>query len=443
MQSDSLSSRDKKVIWHPYTQAQLASDAIAIVKGEGVYLIDDKGNRYIDAVGSWWVNSHGHSHPVLAEAVYEQAKKLEHVIFAGFTHEPAVALAEALLDFAGNAFSKVFYSDNGSTAVEVAIKMALQYFDNKQEKRNKIIAYKNAYHGDTFGAMSVSARSIFTAAFEQQLFEVIFIDAPTRGNEAKSIEQLKEILQNEETVAFIFEPLIQGAGGMITYSAEVLNEQIALCKEYKVLTIADEVFTGFYRTGTAFAILQLQNKPDIICLSKALTGGMMPLGVTMAAEFIFEAFLSNDRSKTFFHGHSFTGNPLACAVALASLKIFQNENYLLYIQSLYEMQKSFVEQMQKHPNVKDARSCGIIAVLEFETNETSGYLNAALGDAFNFFLEKGILIRPLGNIIYTVPPYTITTTELTLVHESFAAFADYLTEKQYGKTNIETSENFD
>ena len=443
MKSESISSRDKKVIWHPYTQAQLASDAVAIVRGEGVYLIDENGNKYIDAVGSWWVNSHGHSHPVLAEAIYEQAKKLEHVIFAGFTHEPAVALAEALLAFAGAPFSKVFYSDNGSTAVEVAIKMALQYFDNKQLKRSKIIAYKNAYHGDTFGAMSVSARSIFTSAFELQLFDVAFIDAPTPGNEAKSNEQLIEILQNEEAAAFIFEPLIQGAGGMITYSADALNEQISLCKEYQVLTIADEVFTGFYRTGTAFAIHQLQNQPDIICLSKALTGGMMPRGVTMAAEFIYEAFLSKDRSKTFFHGHSFTGNPLACSVALASLNLFKNENYLLHIQSLYEMQKTFVEQIQKHPNVKDARSCGIIAAVEFETNEASGYLNAALGDAFHFFLEKGILIRPLGNVIYTVPPYTINKSELSLVHQSFEAFADYLTEKKHGKTDLKTSENFD
>lgn len=438
-----LVQRDQQVLWHPYTQASLATDPILIVKGEGIYLYDEHGKKYIDAVGSWWVNCHGHAHPQLIEALQHQAQQLEHVIFAGFTHEVGIELATALLKFAGQPFSRVFYSDNGSTAVEVALKMALQYFSNKQAQRFKIIAYKNSYHGDTFGAMSVSARSIFTAAFNPLLFEVVFIDAPYEGNENQSLNQLAEVLEQEEAAAFIFEPLIQGAGGMLTYSAKTLDEQIALCKSFNVITIADEVFTGFYRTGKPLAIHHLKNEVDIICLSKALSGGMMPFGATLAAEFIYNAFLSDDRSKTFFHGHSFTGNPLACAVSLASLKLFDDPNYIHHIAQLCKSQNGFIQSIATHEAVKSARCCGIIAVVEFNSTQNSGYLNASLGDAFHFFLERNILIRPLGNVIYLVPPYAIQESELNLLHQVTLAYADYFNTKLNGETAIQTSENFD
>ncbi|WP_336732583.1 adenosylmethionine--8-amino-7-oxononanoate transaminase, partial [Chryseobacterium sp. VD8] len=301
-----LQERDRAVNWHPYTQMKTAEDAIPIVKGSGIYLYDEDGKKYIDAVASWWVTLHGHANLYIAQRVSEQLNTLEQVIFAGFTHEPAIQLSENLLKLLPENQEKVFYSDNGSTAVEVALKMCIQFWHNQGKEKTKILAFKEAYHGDTFGAMSVSGRSVWTKPFGEMLFEVIFIDPPTSGN----IEDLKAIIKNhaEEIACFIYEPLIQGAAGMLMHKAENLSELMKFCRENGILMIQDEVFTGFGRTGKLFAANYLSEKPDIMCFSKGLTGGTMPMGITTSSQEIFDAFLSDDKYKTLFHGHSFTAN---------------------------------------------------------------------------------------------------------------------------------------
>ena len=418
-----LSQRDKAVIWHPFTQAQTAKDPIAIVKAEGIWLHAEDGQRYLDGTSSWWVNAHGHAHPYIAEQIAQQAAQLEHIIFAGFTHEPAVLLAEQLLAVLPGNQARIFYSDNGSTSVEVALKMALQFHFNRGEERTKILAFSNAYHGDTFGAMSVGARNAFNAPFGRLLFEVMHVDAPEQGNEKRCIEEFRNILTHEKPAAFIFEPLVQGANGMRMHSAAVLSELIALCREQGVLTIADEVFTGFYRTGKRFACDHLTHQPDIMCLSKTLTGGTLPLGVTAAPEFVYEAFLSNDKYKTFFHGHSFTANPIACRAALASLELLQKPECLINIQQIVMEHQQFAEVIKGHPRIAEIRILGTIIAIELKTDAERGYLNPVSEHITDFFLERNIYLRPLGNVIYCTPPYSISEAELTLIYD---AIHDYL-----------------
>jgi len=413
----SLSESDQQLIWHPYTQMKDALPNIPIVRGEGVYLFDEQGRKYIDAVSSWWVNIHGHAHPHIAEKVSEQLKTLEHVIFAGFTHEPAVRLAERLLPLLPGEQAKVFYSDNGSTAVEVALKMCLQYWANtSKQARTKIIAFKGAYHGDTFGAMSVSARSIFTNPFNALLFDVEFIDLPNEQN----IEQLKAKINylSNEVACFIFEPLVLGAGGMLMYEAKYLDELIAACQKHQILTIADEVMTGFGRTGQYFATEELQHRPDIFCLSKGLTGGTMPLGVTTCNQKIFDAFLSDDQLKTLYHGHSFTANPVACASALASMDILLSKETLPNIQRIRSRHEAFAAQLEGHPKLRAVRQKGTILVMEWETGSDTSYLNGLRNRLYLYFLEKGIILRPLGNIIYILPPYIISDEDLEYIYQT-------------------------
>ena len=416
----SLSSRDQQVIWHPYTQMKLAELPISIVKGEGAYLYDDSGNKYIDAISSWWVNIHGHAHPYIAEKVSAQLKKLEHVIFAGFTHEPAIELAERVLKILPGNQSKIFYSDNGSTAVEVALKMSIQYWRNQGINKNKIIAFEHSYHGDTFGSMSVSARSAFTDSFADFLFDVIHVPLPLKGKEKGAISNFQSIVSNNnpEVAAFIFEPLVLGAGGMLMYDPVIVDELIKICIEKNILTIADEVMTGFGRTGKYFACEYLQNQPDIICLSKALTGGTMPLGVTSCNEKIYNAFFSDDRSKTFFHGHSYTANPLACTAALASLDLLLQEDCEKNIQRIQKQHEVFVEKLEHEYLIKTARSTGTILALDIESKEQTSYFNSLRDQLYNFFLAKGILMRPLGNTIYVMPPYCISDGDLKYVYQS-------------------------
>jgi adenosylmethionine---8-amino-7-oxononanoate aminotransferase len=423
-----LSERDKKVIWHPYTQMQLADLPIAVVRGEGVYLFDDNGNKYIDAVSSWWVNLHGHSHPYIAGKVTEQLNKLEHVIFAGFTHEPAVEFAERLLKILPANQSKVFYSDNGSTAVEAAIKMAIQYWQNKGIARKKIIAFEQSYHGDTFGAMSVSARGSFTRPFADLLFEVIHIPFPGNGNENNSIQQLKEQLTNKKNniAAFIFEPLVLGAGGMLMYSARVLDELLKICSENNILTIADEVMTGFGRTGKYFACGHINSQPDIICLSKGITGGTMPLGVTACTENIFAAFLSDDRSKTFFHGHSYTANPVACSASLASLELLLKDECWQSVQMISEHHQAFAEKNKDSSFIKNIRVTGTIMAMDIVNKEDTSYFNSLRDRLYSFFLSKGVLLRPLGNTVYIMPPYCISSDDLNYVYSVIEESGDFL-----------------
>ncbi|RNL52530.1 adenosylmethionine--8-amino-7-oxononanoate transaminase [Pedobacter jejuensis] len=417
-----LVERDKKVIWHPYTQMKNALPHIPIVRGEGVYVFDENGNKYIDAVSSWWVNIHGHAHPHIAQKVSEQLNLLEHVIFAGFTHEPAVLLAERLLPLLPGKQEKVFYTDNGSTAVEVALKMCLQYWDNKQTPKTKILAFKNAYHGDTFGAMSVSGRSIFTDAFNSLLFDVEFIALPNADNIESIKKQISEL--KSEAACFIFEPLILGSAGMLMYEAKYLDELISTCKASNILTIADEVMTGFGRTGTYFACEKLKNKPDIFCLSKGLTGGTMPLGVTTCTNEIFEAFLSDDKLKTLYHGHSFTANPIACVASLASLDILLKDETLQNIKRIEAKHAVFLKEIKSHNKVKAIRQTGTIIAIEWETGNETSYLSNLRNLLYNYFLDKGIILRPLGNIIYILPPYIISNEDLDYVYSSIKSALD-------------------
>lgn len=413
-----LSARDQRVIWHPYTQMQLADPPIAMVRGEGTLLYDDQGREYIDAISSWWVNIHGHAQAYLAQKVSEQLKKLEQVLFAGFTHEPAVELAERLLGVLPPNQRRIFYSDNGSTAVEVAIKMGIQYWYNKGIRKNKIIAFQHAYHGDTFGAMSVSARGAFTHPFKDLLFEVKTIPFPEKGKEQETITQLQTIIASGEVAAFIFEPLVLGAGGMLMYESEKLNEMIRICQENSVLTIADEVMTGFGRTGKNFACEYISGQPDIICLSKGITGGLMPLGVTSCTENIFNAFLSNDKSKTFFHGHSYTANPLACVAAIASLELLLTPECRNAIHHIGQKHYQFIDENKDNESLKGLRSMGTILAMEIVTGEPDSYFNTLRDRLYKFFLEKGVLLRPLGNTVYVMPPYCITDIELDRVYKA-------------------------
>jgi len=413
------------VIWHPYTQHKDWLPPIPVLQGKGSLLFDEKGKAYIDAISSWWVNIHGHSHPYIAERIYQQALRLEHVIFTGFTHEPAVHLAERLLPLLPGEFSRIFYSDNGSTAVEVAIKMSIQYWRNQgalpsaaeappKAGRSRVLAFHHSYHGDTFGAMSVSERSVFTAPFRNYLFDVLFIDTPTPEN----IDALRKTIRDEGPgiACFIYEPLLQAAGGMHIYDAVLLDKLLEEARTQNILCIADEVLTGFGRTGRLFAGEYLDQKADIICLSKGLTGGTMALGVTAATEHIFEAFLSDDRRKTLFHGHSFTANPLACTAALASLDLLLEEDCLPRIQHLTQKHKAFLQTLHSFPIVKNARSLG--TVLAFELNiGRDEYVNNTGAAITREALAAGIYLRPLGNTVYLMPPYCITEKEMDQVYD--------------------------
>jgi adenosylmethionine---8-amino-7-oxononanoate aminotransferase len=437
--TSSLADRDAAVVWHPFTQHYTAPFSIPIVRGEGAYLYDDTGKRYIDAISSWWVNLHGHSHPYIAQKVAEQFLKLEQVIFAGFTHEPAVRLAERLLEILPKNQAKIFYSDNGSTAVEVALKMAIQYFHNQGfTKKRKVIALENGYHGDTFGTMAVGAKSAFNAPFEGFLYETIYLPAPTKGQYQNVLNCMKALMRNADEIAcFIFEPIIQGAGGMLMYEPDLLEELITLAKENHVLTIADEIMTGFGRTGKMFATDYVETKPDIFCLSKGLTGGAMALGVTSCTQEIYEAFLSEDRKKTLFHSHSFTANPLACTAGLASLDLLLTDETNDKILKINRLHNKFKEKMVSGDTdhgakkifgnvvgIHGVRIKGTILAIEIQTEEGTSYFNNIRDVAYQFFIEKGILIRPLGNVIYLLPPYCISEEDLAYIYGCIEEFLE-------------------
>lgn len=417
-----LSERDQAVIWHPYTQMQTAPAPIGIVRGEGARLYDEDGRSYIDATSSWWVNIHGHAHPHITERLAGQAAQLQHCIFAGYTHEPAVALAEQLLPLLPGSQQKVFYSDNGSTAVEVALKMAIQYHHNNGAPKRRLLAFRNAYHGDTFGAMSVSDRSVFTKAFDQYLFDVTFLELPMADNLKALFAQVDQLA--EDTAAFIFEPLLQGAAGMIVYDAASLEALLQHCRRKGILLIADEIFTGFGRTGKDFAMQHLQTTPDIICLSKGLTGGAIALGVTTCTRHIYDAFLSENKLKTLFHGHSFTANPLACTAALASLELFVQPACLANRQRVAAKHQQFAGWLRECGVVKHVRQLGTLLAFEVITNGADSYTNELAAAIHRFFREQQVMIRPLGNTIYILPPYCITDEELEIIYNSVRRFLE-------------------
>lgn len=405
---------DGQSIWYPYTQMRSAPRPILVERAEGVYLYASDGQRILDGISSWWVNIHGHNHPRLNRALQEQADRFAQVIFAGFTHEPALRLADQLVQRTPSNLTHVFFSDNGSTSVEVALKMAYQSWINRGESgRNLFVAFEHAYHGDTFGAMAVGGVEVFHSAFSDLFFEVRRASSPSRQrSENRGAEDLERILEKEgdRVAAVILEPMVQAAGGMIIWPRESLCRVRELTTHYGIPLIADEVFTGFGRTGKMFACEHGPIEPDIMCLSKAITGGYLPLAATLASEEIYEAFLSEDRAKTLFHGHSYTGNALACAVALESLALL-DETGLLRVQSLEKLFRERLARLESLPAVDEVRGIGGLAVAELGPEKQSGYLDARGPEMAQAFLQRGVLLRPLGNVLYFLPPYAITDEE--------------------------------
>jgi len=406
-----------------------AAPPVQISRAKDCTLYAADGTQYVDAIASWWVNIHGHCNEYIAGKIAAQALTLEHVIFAGFTHTPAIDLAKTLISILPNHFAKVFFSDDGSTCVEVALKMAIQYWHNQGiNHKTKIIAFENAYHGDTFGAMSVAERNAFNAAFNNYLFEVIHIPIPTENNIEALKLQLAALAAKENVAAFIFEPLVQGAAGMLMYEPAHLDELLLIAKEKNILCIADEVMTGFGRTGKNFAIEYLQQQPDIICLSKGITGGFMPLGVTLCTQQIFDVFYADETAKTFFHGHSYTANPLACAAANASMELLIADKCQQQIQHISTRHTAFAQSIQNHIFIKEIRQRGTILAIELNTAENSSYFNSIQTVAYQYFMNNGVFLRPLGNIIYVMPPYCITDAELDKVYEVIKTSLDYLSQ---------------
>ena len=416
-------NQKRSLIWHPFTQAKTDPLPLKVKSAQGVWLTLENDRQILDVISSWWVNLHGHSHPTIAEAIYEQAKTLEQVIFAGFTHDPAEQLADRLLTRLPDSLKAVFFSDNGSTAVEVALKMAYQFWVNQGQKRSAFLAFENAYHGDTFGAMAVGGRSLFTQPFEDLLVEVDFIPFPetywgdlrVEETERASLNRLEKKLQSnpDRYAAILIEPLVQGAAGMRMCRPEFLQQVVQCCRNWNTIVILDEVMTGFGRTGDWFACVKANISPDIICLSKGLTGGFLPLSVTIATEEIYQAFYSDDLTKTLYHGHSYTANPLGCAAGLASWQLLQLAEPRF--RQLEHLHHHYLTAFQNHPLVHNYRVTGTIAALELKSDRP-GYFNKISGIIRQKAIEKGVLLRPLGTVIYLLPPYCILDSELELVY---------------------------
>jgi adenosylmethionine---8-amino-7-oxononanoate aminotransferase len=403
-------------VWHPFTQHALTPDATLVSRGEGAWLETDKG-RLLDAISSWWVITHGHRHPRIIEAIKRQADELDQVIFAGFTHQPAEDLARALIGIAPRGLAHVFYSDSGSTAVEVALKMALGFWKNQNKPRTRIIALEHAYHGDTVGTMSAGARGVYNAAYDPLLFDVVRLPFPQAGREQQTLDMLKAAAP--DAAALIVEPLILGAGGMFLYPPEVLRALAIICRRNGALFIADEVMTGFGRTGTLFACKQAGVSPDILCLAKGLTGGSLPLAATLCTPEIFEAHYSTDRSRTFFHSSSFTANPIACAAARANLQVWRDEPVADRVAALGALQEERLAVLRKDGRFENVRRLGTIAALDLKVSDP-GYLANVAPDLMRFFQAHGVLLRPLGNTIYVMPPYCTKAAELDLVYDAIA-----------------------
>ncbi len=423
---------DKRLIWHPFTQAQTAPDVIPIVRGKGATLYGADGREYLDLISSWWVNTHGHAHPKIAQAISEQAHKLEHVIFAGFTHEPAVALAEKLTAILPGDLSRVFYSDNGSTAVEIALKLAAQYWQNKGKKRNRFLAFAGAYHGDTVGAMSVGQSSGFFDVWRDLLFDVETIPFPAtwQGDpdrdtkEQKSLASLEYFLNahGHDTCAMILEPLVQGAGGMRMCRPEFLRRLVEKLQAAGVLVIFDEVMTGFGRTGEMFACTKTNVVPDMICLSKGLTGGFLPLAATVCREELYAAFLDDSFDKAFAHGHSFSANPLGCAAALAAMELSCAPETAARIAAITDLHGERLASLASLATLEHPRQTGTIAAIDMKAAD-SGY-TASVGPRLKaYFLEQGLLIRPLGNVMYVLPPYCIGDDDLHRAYDAIETAA--------------------
>ncbi|GAA2824304.1 adenosylmethionine-8-amino-7-oxononanoate aminotransferase [Aminobacter aminovorans] len=404
-------------VWHPFTQHATEPVPPVIARTEGAYVETADGKRILDAISSWWVITHGHRHPKIVNAIRNATETLDQVIFAGLTHEPAERLASALVGMAPSGLDWVFYSDSGSTSVEVALKMALGFHRNNGAARTRLVVMEHSYHGDTIGTMSVGARGVFNAAYDPLLFEVDTIPFPAPGREQETLDRFEALTREGKAAALIVEPLVLGAGGMLMYPAQVLTELKRIAEKSGTLFIADEVMTGWGRTGTMFACEQAGISPDILCTSKGLTGGSMPLAATLATDAIFRAHFSTDRAKTFFHSSSYTANPIACAAALANVGIWQDEPVAERVTALAKMQAEKVARFRDDSRFENVRTAGTIAALDLRVGK-AGYL-ADVGPKLRaFFLERGLLVRPLGNVVYLLPPYCVTAGELDRLYDA-------------------------
>ncbi|WP_072384379.1 adenosylmethionine--8-amino-7-oxononanoate transaminase [Novosphingobium sp. NDB2Meth1] len=399
-------------VWHPFTQHGLGDPVPLVTHAQGAALYTADGRRVIDAISSWWVTTHGHCHPRIVEAIRAQAGALDQLIFAGWTHAPAERVAAGLRAMMPDELTRAFFSDSGSTSVEVALKMALGYWAHTGRPRGRILVLEHSYHGDTIGAMSVGERGVFNAPYAPLLFDVGTIPFPV-GDGANTLEAL-EAACSEAPAAFIVEPLVLGAGGMLMYPPALLAAMAEVCRRHEVLLIADEVMTGWGRTGTLLACEQAGVVPDILCIAKGLTGGSMPLAVTMAREEIFMAHWSTDRAKMFFHSSSYTANPIACAAAAANIAIWQEEPVLERLAGLGARQQALLDRLAMLPGVAATRRCGTIAALDLEVPD-GGYMSSLAPRLLTLFREADVLLRPLGNTIYVMPPYCIDDADLTRI----------------------------
>ncbi|MGB5980975.1 MAG: adenosylmethionine--8-amino-7-oxononanoate transaminase [Nonlabens sp.] len=422
MTKKQLLELDAQNIWHPLTQHKTALPPKAIAEAKGNYLYDFEGKTYFDAISSWYTCSYGHANPKLTDAIKRQVDKLHHVVFAGMTHEPAVALSEKLLKILPYNQSKLFFSENGSTSVEIALKMAFQLHYNRGERRNVVVALENGFHGDTFGAMSTSGLSVYNGAFEDFFIEVVRIPAPTLDNIEAVLSQVDQILEGHEVASFIYEPLVQGAAAMQLNDANAMCRLLLRFRESGVLNIADEVMTGFGKTGTYFASDQITNEPDIICLSKALTGGIMPMAITSCTEGVYQAFYDSDIKKGLFHGHTYSGNPLGCAVANAAIDLLTSDAIQNNIKGIIGSHETFVAGLKSHRRVLKVRHQGVILAMDVDLDMNR--YGSKRDEIFEWFWERGIFLRPLGNTIYMAPPFTSTKEELDRLYGLFERFLE-------------------
>ncbi len=415
VKTESLAERDQKHLWHPLTQHKVSGDMLPITKAKGCILTDDNGKEYIDAISSWYTAVYGHCNEIITQKVAAQMLNLDQVVFSGFTHEPAIKLSEELVKILPEGQQKLFFNDNGSTATEIGIKMALQYHYNLGNDRKVMLAFEEGFHGDTFGAMSVSGLSVYNGAFEDHFIRVERIPVPTGDNNAEVLSILKKVVNKHKIAGFIYEPLIQGAAAMKFHDAAGLNEILKFCREHDIILIADEVMTGFGKTGTFFASDQVDEKPDVVCMSKALTAGLLPMGLTSCSLKIYNAFYSDEIGKGLFHGHTYTANPLACSAALAALELLRSEGIQQNISRITQSNIDFANILKGNLKVKNARSKGVILAFELDI-ETDRYGNLR-NQLFKYFMDRGVFLRPLGNTIYIVPPYVISDKELKKIYE--------------------------
>jgi adenosylmethionine-8-amino-7-oxononanoate aminotransferase len=420
-----MSSAPSSPVWHPFTQHALEPAMKRIVKTDGAYLIDENGRSVLDAISSWWVITHGHRHPVIMDAIRTATETFDQIIFAEYTHEPAEQLARGLIRLAPPGLAHVFYSDSGSTSVEVALKMALGFFHNIGAPRSRIIVMEYGYHGDTIGTMSTGERGVFNAAYQPLLFGVDKIPFPLPGREQDTLDAFEQLCRGGKVAALLVEPLVLGAGGMRMYPPHLVTALKRIAETHESLLIADEVMTGWGRTGTLFACEQAAIAPDILCTSKGITGGALPLAATLCSAKIFDAHLSTDRSRTFFHSSSYTANPIACAAALANLGVWQNEPVAARIKALESMHRERLAPFQRDPRFRNVRQTGTIVALDLKVS-TSGYLSDVGPKLRAFFRERDLLIRPLGNVIYLMTPYCVTSDDLDRAYAAIDEAADMI-----------------